>query len=94
MQLCTVHGNNLVPEVCNACRACSHFVKSSVVKQLAVSHSDTAASGIPGPAERLLGRCSDERDPTLNFSSEKMAIASSMFTMGTFKKGHFEELTK
>ena len=92
--MCTIHGNNLVPDVCNVCRHCTHFIKAPVVKQLVVASAPTVSAVIPGPADRLLVRRSDERDPTLVFTQEEMAIASKLFTMGTLKKGHFEELTR
>ena len=93
IQLCTVHGNDIMPETCNACLHCSHFIKPDMLQQLVVTNK-AGPSKIPGPAERLLSRRSDEQDPTLTFSPEDMEIADKMFNMGTFKKGHFEELVK
>ena len=72
VQLCTIHGNNLVPDICNVCRHCTHFIKAPVVKQLVVASAPTVPGVIPGPADRLLVRRSDERDPTLVFTQEEM----------------------
>ena len=48
VQLCTIHGNNLVPDVCNVCRHCTHFIKAPVVKQLVVASAPTVSAVIPG----------------------------------------------
>ena len=89
-----MHGNDPVPDTCNACRVISRIIKPDMMRSLIASKSKGETSKIPGPAERLLARRSDELDPTLLFSPDEMDLATRMFTMGTFKKGHFEELTK
>ena len=60
-----------------------------------VSHGDLpSTSAIPGPAKRLMDKRSDEIEPTLVFSVEEMETAERMFTMGRFRKGHYEEIVK
>ena len=51
-------------------------------------------SSIPGPAKRLLDKRCDEVTPTLVFSEEEMETAKTMFSMGRFRKGYFEDVTK
>ena len=94
IQLCTVHGNDLVPDTCNVCHHCSKFIKPDMLKQLLAAQGGEDRRKIPGPAERLLGQRSDVKDPTLVFTQEEMATAEKLFTMGTFRKGHFEELRR
>ena len=62
--------------------------------QLVVHRGLPSTSSIPSPARRLLGKRSDEVEPTLVFSEEELETADRMFMMGRFRKGHFQELTK
>ena len=65
-----------------------------MARQLVVHGGLPSTSSIPSPAKRLLGKRSDEVEPTLVFSEEELETADRMFTMGRFRKGHFQELTK
>ena len=65
-----------------------------MARQLVVHGGLPSTSSIPSPAKRLLGKRSDKVLPTLVFSEEELETAERMFTMGRFRKGHFQELTK
>ena len=92
--LCSVHKNNLLPDQCNACRCCSRLVGADMARQLAMHGGLPSTSAIPGPAQRLCDKQSDEIDPTLVLSSEEMETAKRMFSMGKFRKGHWEEVVR
>ena len=92
--LCSKHKNNLMLETCNACRCCSRLVGPDMARQLRIHGNLPRTSAITGPATRLLGRRSNEIDPTLVFSKEELDTASRMFSMGRFRKGHWEELVR
>ena len=92
--LCSDHGNNLLPDTCNACRCVSRLVGPDMARQLVVHGGLPSTSSIPSPAKRLLGKRSDEVEPTLVFCEEELEVADKMFSMGRFRKGHFEEVVK
>ena len=92
--LCSVHKNNLVPDTCNACCCCSRLVGADMARSLAMHGGLPSTSAIPGPAQRLMDKRSDEVEPTLVLSVEEMEIADKMFSMGRFRKGHWEEVVR
>ena len=90
--LCSQHGNDLVPSVCQICKHCTHMLKKKMVSQLVVDEG--APSSIPLAKERLLRQRSDRVEPTLTFSGEEMEVAQTLYSQGFFRKGHFDDLTK
>ena len=65
-----------------------------MARQLVMHGGMSSTSSIPSPAKRLLGKRSDEVEPTLVFCEEELEVADKMFSMGRFRKGHFEEVVK
>ena len=66
VQLCTVHGNNLVPKSCRAYKACSHMVRQNMVDQLVVDAAPPTT--VPTAAVWLMRSRSDKVEPTLTFT--------------------------
>ena len=56
VQFCTIHGNDLLPDSCTACRCISRVVRPDLARQLVVDGSLPGISSIPAPATCLLGR--------------------------------------
>ena len=75
IQLCSEHGNNIVPDMCNACQGVTRMVKQDMTRQLMGHGGLPNTSSIPSPADRLLGKRIDEVEPTLVFSLEELETA-------------------
>ena len=92
VQLCSVHGNDLVPLTCPACKACRHMMRENMSEQLVVDHE--TLSVVPTATGHLLRKRSDKVEPTLVFTEEEMNFAELLATQGLFRRGHFDEITK
>lgn len=92
--LCSSHHQKLRPDICNVCFVANKIIRPDMAEQLRRNSKAMDLADIPGAAMRLLGRRSDEVEPTLILSDESMAIGLRLFTMGSFKKNHFDDLVK
>ena len=96
VKLCADHGADLVPVDCVSCRMVSRTVRAPVLTEfirLSKGKSVMAAQ-IPGAASRFATRI-DEKTPTLTFTEQDMALASSLFSRGKMAPATmFDELTR
>ena len=96
VKLCADHGADLVPVDCVSCRMVSRTVRAPVLTEfirLSKGKSVMAAQ-IPGAASRFATRI-DEKTPTLTFTQQDMALASSLFSRGKIAPATmFDELSR
>ena len=96
VKLCDVHGVDLVPVDCVSCRMVSRTVRAPVLTEFIelTKGKSVVTAQIPGAASRFASRI-DEKTPTLTFTEQDMALASSLFSRGKMAPATlFDELTR
>ena len=74
IQLCSVHGNNLLPSSCQPCSAVAHMVREQCREQLVVE----PAASVPQAKDRLFAKRVNEAEPTLVLSEEEMSLLEAI----------------
>ena len=93
MMMCSEHSNNLVPLTCSTCKHIAHMLRKDVRDQLVVDDS-VGPSAVPSTKERLRRQRSDSLPATLIFTEEELQLHKEIHGQGTFRRGHFDEVTK
>ena len=76
--MCSEHDNDLRPLACRACKAMNYMIRKNLRQHLVVDVSE-APSAVPKAKDRLLGKRSDQEEPTLVFSEDEVAVLEAIF---------------